>query len=104
MEKYPTPRKTPPSLLAPEMEVSEHLRKDGHILTIHDLRAKGKNIQQIAKITGYSRNTIRRYLAAREIPEPKPRSRRPAKLAPSYRACANRCSRVYSTATGCWLT
>jgi transposase len=56
--------------------------RSGHVLTIHELRAQGKSIREIARITGHSRNTVKKYLRLRELPQPKPRSRRPSKLDP----------------------
>lgn len=52
------------------------------IIMIHELRAKGKSIRTISRETGYSRDTIRKYLRAEGIPERKPRPKRGSKLDP----------------------
>lgn len=51
-------------------------------MTIHELRAQGKSIHEIARITGHARNTVKKYLRLRELPQPKPRPRRQSKLDP----------------------
>lgn len=51
-------------------------------MKLHELRAQGKSIREIARITGHSRNTVRKYLRNRELPAPKPRPRRVSKLDP----------------------
>jgi transposase len=47
------------------------------ILVLH---RQGKGLREIARETGLSRNTVRRYLRSSEAPRYKPRPRRPAKL------------------------
>lgn len=58
--------------------------RGGSVLKLHELRAQGKSIREIARVTGYSRNTVRKYLRNRELPSeaPRPRPRRPSKLEP----------------------
>lgn len=51
-------------------------------MTIHELRAQGKSNHEIARITGHARNTVKKYLRLRELPQPKPRPRRQSKLDP----------------------
>ena len=50
----------------------------GSVLSIFDLHGEGKGIKEISRELGFSRNTVRKYLRAREVPErkPAPRSRR----------------------------
>ncbi|KUK08028.1 MAG: ISChy4, transposase [Caldanaerobacter subterraneus] len=36
---------------------------------LYELKAKGKSIRAIARETGHSRNTVRKYLRAEGIPE-----------------------------------
>lgn len=54
----------------------------GTVISLHEMRALGKSIRAIAKETGHSRNTIRRYLRSLDIPGEKPRPKRPSKLDP----------------------
>jgi len=49
---------------------------------LHELKAKGKSIRAIARETGRSRNTVRKYLRAEGIPERKPHPKRGSKLDP----------------------
>jgi hypothetical protein len=49
---------------------------------LHELKAKGKSIRAIARETGRSRNTVRKYLRADGIPERKPHPKRGSKLDP----------------------
>lgn len=42
----------------------------------------GRSIREIARILGISRNTVRRYLRATEVPKPTPRAARGSKLDP----------------------
>lgn len=58
--------------------------RGGSVLKLHELRSEGKSVREIARITGYSRNTVRKYLRNRELitQNPKPRPRRPSKLEP----------------------
>lgn len=51
-------------------------------LEIRILHRHGKSIREIARETGISRNTVRRYLRDEEAIRYKPRSSRPAKLEP----------------------
>ncbi|SFP69718.1 hypothetical protein SAMN05444406_102125 [Caldicoprobacter faecalis] len=54
----------------------------GSIIMLHELKAKGKSICPIAKETGLSRNTVRKYLRADGIPQRKPHPKRESKLDP----------------------
>ncbi|ABB14982.1 IS21-like element ISChy4 family transposase [Carboxydothermus hydrogenoformans] len=54
----------------------------GSIIMLHELQARGKSIRAIARETGHSRNTVRKYLRAEGIPERKPRPKRGSKLDP----------------------
>lgn len=56
--------------------------RSGHVLKIHELRAQNKSIRQIAMLTGHSKNTVKKYLKLRELPQPKPRTKRQSKLDP----------------------
>ena len=49
---------------------------------LYDLHAQGVSVRGIAQRLGLSRNTVRRYLRASEIPKPAPRPRRGSKLDP----------------------
>lgn len=55
------------------------------MMDIFELKAQGYSIRKIAAMTGHSRNTIRKYLRAKEIPKRKPVPPRPSKLDP-YKA------------------
>jgi transposase len=52
---------------------------------IYDLRGAGDSIRSIAAKLDVSRNTVRKYLRAPEVPQPVPRPRRPSLLDP-YKA------------------
>ena len=52
------------------------------MISLHELYATGKSIREIARITGHSRNTVRKYLRANGIPEPRYRKKRGSKLDP----------------------
>lgn len=52
------------------------------MISLHTMRAEGKSIREIARETGHSRNTIRRYLRANGLPERKQRKPRVSKLDP----------------------
>ncbi|WP_374713746.1 IS21 family transposase [Symbiobacterium terraclitae] len=56
--------------------------RGGSVLKLLELRAQGKSIRDIARITGHSRNTVRKYLRDRGESRPKPRRRRASKLEP----------------------
>ena len=45
--------------------------RSGTVIRLHELYASGKSIREIARITGHSRNTVRKYLRANGIPEPR---------------------------------
>lgn len=51
-------------------------------MSIMEFRAQGLSIREIARKTGYSRNTVRKYLRLRQTPKRKPRSPRLSKLDP----------------------
>ncbi|QZA32145.1 helix-turn-helix domain-containing protein [Hydrogenibacillus sp. N12] len=52
---------------------------------LYELHGEGRSIREIARILGISRNTVRRYLRATEVPKPAPRATRGSKLDP-YKA------------------
>ncbi|MGI6666585.1 MAG: IS21 family transposase [Bacillota bacterium] len=54
----------------------------GSVLSIFELHGEGKGIKEISRELGFSRNTVRKYLRAREVPERKPAPRRPSILDP----------------------
>jgi len=54
--------------------------RSGTVIRLHELQASGKSIREISRETGYSRNTVRKYLRANGIPEPRPRKKRASKL------------------------
>ena len=56
--------------------------KGGTVLRLHEMKADGKSIRQIAKETGHSRNTVRKYVRDGHIPEAKERAKRGSKLDP----------------------
>lgn len=56
--------------------------RSGIVISLHTMRAEGKSIREIAKETGHSRNTVRRYLRLEGIPERKVRKSRDSKLDP----------------------
>src|SRR5581483_7054319 len=49
---------------------------------IYDLRGQGHSARRIAATLAVSRNTVRKYLTAPEVPKPSPRRRRGSKLDP----------------------
>lgn len=59
--------------------------KQESCMEIQILHKQGKSIKAISRETGYSRNTVRKYLRSDEPPQYTPRSRRPSLLDP-YRA------------------
>jgi len=54
----------------------------GIVISLHEMRAMGKSIRQIAREAGLSRNTVRKYLRAEGLPERKERPKRGSKLDP----------------------
>jgi len=40
------------------------------VIRLHELYASGKSIREISRLTGRSRNTVRKYLRSEGIPEP----------------------------------
>lgn len=51
-------------------------------MEIQILRRQGKGIREFIKLTGLSRNTVRKYLRHGHEPRAAPRPRRPSKLDP----------------------
>jgi hypothetical protein len=51
-------------------------------LLIWDLHSKAFNISEIARVTGYARETVRKYLNLETAPEPQKRPTRSSKLNP----------------------
>ncbi len=49
---------------------------------IRDLHNKGYNHSDISRITGFNRRTVRKYLAADELPKKQRRTGKPSKLDP----------------------
>ena len=56
--------------------------RSGTVIRLHELHASGKSIREIARTTGHARNTVRKYLRANGIPEPRSRKKRGSKLDP----------------------
>lgn len=56
--------------------------RSGTVISLHEMKAEGKSIREMARISGHSRNTIRRYLRSNGIPERKPCPKRLSKLDP----------------------
>ena len=56
--------------------------RGGKVRVMYDLQGQGQSIRGIARELGISRNTVRKYLRANEIPKAKPRPRRGSKLDP----------------------
>lgn len=54
--------------------------RSGTVIRLYELQASGKSIREISRETGHSRNTVRKYLRANGIPEPRPRKKRASKL------------------------
>lgn len=51
---------------------------------IYELQGQGRSIRAIAQTLGLSRNSVRKYLRAEAVPQPKPRPRRATKLDPYH--------------------
>lgn len=51
-------------------------------MSIFELHGSGKGIKEISRELGVSRNTVRKYLRVREVPERKPAPKRPSLLDP----------------------
>jgi transposase len=60
------------------------------VIRLHELQASGKSIREITRETGYSRNTIRKYLRVDGIPEPRSRKKRVSKLDP-FKSLLDQC-------------
>ncbi|MBR8661840.1 MULTISPECIES: helix-turn-helix domain-containing protein, partial [Bacillales] len=56
--------------------------RSGIVISLHTMRAEGKSIREIARQTGHSRNTVRRYLRGQFTPEKGTRKSRGSKLDP----------------------
>ncbi|SHH48225.1 helix-turn-helix domain-containing protein, partial [Desulforamulus hydrothermalis] len=56
--------------------------RSGIVISLHTMRAEGKSIREIARLTGHSRNTVRRYLRGEFSPEKGTRKSRGSKLDP----------------------
>lgn len=56
--------------------------RSGIVISLHTMRAEGKSIREIARLTGHSRNTVRRYLRGEYFPEKEIRKSRGSKLDP----------------------
>jgi transposase len=56
--------------------------RGGTVINLHEMKAMNKSIRAIARETGYSRNTVRKYLRNRELPQLRPASNRASKLDP----------------------
>jgi len=54
----------------------------GLVISLHEQHVMGKSIRQIARDANVSRNTVRKYLRAKGLPERKDRPRRGSKLDP----------------------
>ena len=55
------------------------LGQEGYV-EIHVMHRQGKSIRAISRELGVSRNTVRKYLRAKEVPAPQTRSAKPTKL------------------------
>ncbi len=64
--------------------------RSGTVIRLHELQASGKSIRESTRETGYSRNTIRKYLRADGIPEPRSRKKRVSKLDP-FKSLLDQC-------------
>ncbi|PZN03539.1 MAG: IS21 family transposase, partial [Bacillota bacterium] len=56
--------------------------KGGSLMDILRLKAEGLSVREIARRTGLSRNTVRKYLRQPEPPRYKPRPPKASKLDP----------------------
>jgi hypothetical protein len=57
-------------------EVSTPMLGGGKMKRIYELSGAGMSIRAIARELGISRNTVRKYLCAPEVPKPAPREKR----------------------------
>ena len=56
--------------------------RSGTVIRLHELHFSGKSIREIARETGHSRNTVRKYLRTEGIPKPRYGKKRESKLDP----------------------
>ena len=56
--------------------------KGGIMEELYEMKGEGQSIRGIARELGISRNSVRKYLRASELPQPKPRPLRGSKLDP----------------------
>ena len=56
--------------------------KGGTVLRLQELKAQGKSLREISRETGFSRNTVRRYLRDGHLPKEKVQEKRGSKLDP----------------------
>ncbi|GMA58102.1 helix-turn-helix protein [Alicyclobacillus sacchari] len=54
--------------------------KGGSLMSVQDLLTQGKSFREIARETGFSRNTIRKYVRSGMAVQVQPRARRGSKL------------------------
>jgi transposase len=54
--------------------------KGGSILNLHELQLEGKSLREISRVTGFSRNTVRKYIRDGHTHEPAPRLKKGSKL------------------------
>jgi transposase len=55
-----------------------------NVRQIHELQAEGYSVRAIARTLSISRNPVRKYVRADEIPKPQPRPKRGCKLDPYF--------------------
>jgi transposase len=55
----------------------------GKVKQLYEMHGQGRSIRSIAMLLGISRNTVRKYLRASEVPKSKPRAKRGSNLTPT---------------------